>query len=130
MRRYRKWLALLATLIVLAVICWWLWPEDLFFPRLGIASTAAPATITVGENVHVSKPHEKIGFTECIIAADPNREDRLFAASMYWFHTDRQSLVGYVSDDGGKTWRTSLELIADPALVPYGSTKPGRLRER
>jgi hypothetical protein len=118
MRRSRNWFAILAALIVLAAVGWWSWPvewsfEDLFFPRLEIALTAAPATITVGENVHISKPHEKIAFTECIIAADPNRENRLFAASMYWPHADRQSLVGYLSDDGGATWSTSLELIAD-----------------
>jgi hypothetical protein len=93
---------------------WWFRPEDLFFPRLAPAVTAPPVTILVGENVHVSKPHENIAFTECIIAADPNRSDRLFAASLYWPRGDGTSVVGYLSEDGGANWATSLERIADP----------------
>jgi hypothetical protein len=103
-------------LIVIAVVGWWLWPEDLFFPRLEPATAAAaPASLTVGENVHVSRPHENLAFTECIITADPSRVGRLFAASLYWPHRDSTSIVGYLSDDGGTTWRTSLELVSDQA---------------
>jgi hypothetical protein len=119
MRRYGKRLAILAaliaTLVVIAVVGWWLWPEDLFFPRLEPAAPAPAASFTVGENVHVSKVHETIAFTECIIAADPNRTNRLFASSLYWPHPGGTSVVGYLSDDGGATWSTSLESVSDRA---------------
>ena len=115
MRRYWKRLAVLSALILIVVVGWWFWPEDLFFPRLQPAATGAPASILVGENVQISKPHDKIAFTECIIAADPNRVNRLFASSLYWPHADGTSLVGYLSDDGGTTWMTSLELVSDQA---------------
>jgi hypothetical protein len=88
--------------------------KALYFPRLKLAAAGSPASLLVGENVHVSKPHEKIAFTECIIAADPNRVKRLFASSLYWPHRESTSVVGYLSDDGGATWATSLELVADP----------------
>jgi hypothetical protein len=113
MRRGWKQLAMLATLGVLGVFAWWLSPEDLFFPQLHSALSASPASLTVGENIHVSQPHAGFPFTECIIAADPNRANRLFAASMFWPHRDSKSIVGYRSDNGGTTWTTSLELVAD-----------------
>lgn len=122
MRRYWKTMAILAAVIGMAVIGWlfWfdvsVWLEQLFFPRLRPAVVdATPVPILVGENVHVSKPHEKMAFTECIIAADPNRANRLFASSLYWPHGHSTSLVGYLSDDGGTTWTTSLELVSDRA---------------
>jgi hypothetical protein len=113
MLRYRKLLAILAFFIVIAVIGWQFWPEDLFFPRLMPAATDSPVEILVGENVHVSKPHNNLAFTECIITAHPNRAKRLFASSLYWRHDDSTSIVGYLSDDGGTTWTTSLELVSD-----------------
>jgi hypothetical protein len=101
------------TCLIIALVGLRLWPgEEQFYPQLRSAADAAPASIFVGENVHVSKPHEKIAFTECIITADPNRPNRLFASSIYFPHRD-QGLAGYLSDDGGTTWTTSLELIAD-----------------
>ncbi len=119
MRRYWKQLAILAVLIAIMFVGWWLWPEDLFFPQLKAATGASPASLTIGENVHVSTPHANFPFTECIIAADPNQVNRLFAASMYWPGGDSSGLdaglVGYLSDDGGTTWKTSLELVADRA---------------
>jgi hypothetical protein len=115
MRRYWKRLAMLATLGMLVVFAWWLSPDDLFFPQLQSAISANPVSLTVGENIHVSQPHAEFPFTECIIAEDPNRANRLFAASMFWPHRDSKSIVGYLSDDGGATWTTSLELVADRA---------------
>jgi hypothetical protein len=98
---------LLAAFIVIAVIGWQFWPEDLFFPRLKPAAMDSPVSILVGENIHVSKPHEKIAFTECIITAHPNRVNRLFAASMYWPHRDK-----LVTDVG---WQAG-SLIPDRSL--------------
>ncbi len=120
MRRYWKQLAILACVIAIVFVGWWLWPEDLFFPQLKAATGASAASLSVGANVHVSKPHASFPFTECIIAADPNHVNRLFAASMFWPRGDSNALdgnglVGYLSDDGGKTWTTSLELVADGA---------------
>lgn len=113
MRHNWKRLAVVAVLGVLAVIGWWRWPEDLFFPWLQPATTASPVSVVIGDNVHISQPHQGIAFTECVIAADPNRKNRLFASSLYWPHSGGTSIVGYLSDDGGATWTTSLELVSD-----------------
>jgi hypothetical protein len=119
MWRYWKKLAFLAVFIVAALVGWRFWPEDLFFPPLQPAATTARAPVLIGEAVHISKPHGRIAFTECIIAADPNRPERLFASSMYWRDPGSTSIVGYLSDDGGATWATSLELVADQKIKEH-----------
>src|SRR5262245_10757115 len=114
---FRSWrvlaILILTCLVMAAGVVWQRWPEDWSFPQLMPAADAAPASIVVGENVQVSKPHEKATFTECIITADPNRPNRLFASSIF-FPPGNQGLIGYLSDDGGATWTTTLELIPDP----------------
>lgn len=114
MRSRRVRLAIAGFLLLLTVFVGWAaFPRDFFFPRLTLARGAPPANIVVGENIQISKPHARIPFTECVIAADPGHAGRLFAASAYWPQPRGMSLVGYLSDDAGATWRTSLELVAD-----------------
>jgi hypothetical protein len=112
-------LYLAASLVATAVVCalvgfWWLDYDGRPLLKPAPVSIDAPEVL-VGPNVQVSKPHGTISFTECIIAADPNQANRLFASSMCWRHRDGQSLFGYLSEDGGTTWATSLELLADQA---------------
>lgn len=119
-RRVKLWIALVSATLIAAAAGWWSWPEDLFFPKLKTAALGPPVSIIVGPNIQISEPQAKLPFTECIIAADPNQSGRLFAASMYWpsgrsVGMDGVSLLGYLSDDGGATWRTSLQLLADQA---------------
>ncbi len=103
-----------ALLVVLAAgAAWFALPEELFWPELRVAGVGPPVPIRIGENVQISKPHDQFPFDECVAAADPNRPNRLFAASMYWPHGDGQSIAGYLSDDGGATWVASLNPIAD-----------------
>lgn len=85
---FRSWRVLailtLTCLVMAAGIVWQRWPEDWSFPRLMPAAEGAPASIVVGENVQISKAHEKVSFSECIITADPNRLNRLFASSIFF----------------------------------------------
>lgn len=113
MRRRRARFAAMACVLVAALIAWEFWPRDFFFPRLTVAANAPTADISVGENIQVSKQQANTPFTECVIAADPEKPNRLFAASMYWPQSQGTSLIGYLSEDGGATWKTSLELPAD-----------------
>jgi hypothetical protein len=64
---------------------------------------------------YASDPH-----SETVIAADPLQPLRLFAFAM----CDRASIVGYFSEDGGKTWQVSFDrrpgpgqVLCDPALA-------------
>ena len=113
MRKRRVRLGTIVCLVLAALIAWELWPKDFFFPRLTEAVEAPAAVITVGENVQVSRSHETLSFSECVIAADPNSAGSLFAASICWPRPDERGLVGYMSDDGGMTWKASLELLED-----------------
>src|SRR5690348_11871712 len=106
-RWHRRTLAALAFLTVAAIAVWQWWPEDESYPQLKPAANSPPCTVVIGNNVHVSQPHNKVPFRESIIVADSIRTNRLFASSILG-----NSLVGYLSDDAGATWTTSLELIA------------------
>ncbi len=73
-------------------------------------SQADGPAVTVGPSVQVSKSLSDIGHTECVLAADPNDQDRLLAGSMYYPKGSALSkVVGYYSRDGGKTWHLSCE---------------------
>jgi hypothetical protein len=65
--------------------------------------------LDVGANTHVSKANDGIHHTESVIAAHPTDPARLFIASMY-----DPGVVGYCSDDGGKTWRACFERNSEP----------------
>jgi hypothetical protein len=65
--------------------------------------------ITVGPNVHVSKAKDTVHHTESVIAAHPAKAASLFIASMHG-----PGVVGYYSEDGGKSWQPSFERKQDP----------------
>lgn len=68
---------------------------------------AAPprARILVGPNVHVSAAHDRIHHREVVLAADPNRAERLLACSMLGAGQGRTvHSAAFVSADGGRTW--------------------------
>lgn len=87
---------------------------------------AGEPRIVVGPNVQVSRERAEIPHREVVLAADPTRPDRLLAGSMIEY---KGSLlppsVAYASEDGGRTWRLSLErksledrtLSGDPAVA-------------
>ena len=97
-------------------------------PLLTAAPSAKrPCKIAVGPNVQISRPHDKLRHTECVIAADPADSRRLFASAMFYRKGDDPSLAGYYSHDGGLTWQVGFELdpkrrgerLADESLA-YG----------
>src|SRR5579871_590424 len=78
--------------------------------------------ISVGPNVQVSKAHEKLAHAEVVIATDATHEGRLLAGSMVFGQQAFSSIAGYMSMDGGKTWRLAIERIekkghTDPAVA-------------
>lgn len=82
-----------------------------------VLKSAAPAArrakVSVGPNVHVSKPHADLRHQECVIAADPADPLRAVASSMMGrAGGNDQSLPVYRTRDGGKTWE------AGPVIKP------------
>ena len=87
---------------------------------------AGEAKIVVGPNVQVSRERADIPHREVTLAADPNRPGRLLAGSMIEYPgSPLPPSVAYASEDGGRTWRLSLErkspedrsLSGDPAVA-------------
>jgi hypothetical protein len=64
-------------------------------------------------NVHVSTAYPAHPHHETVVAADPFQAQRLFAFAMY-HPTNPPSMVGYVSEDGGKSWQASFDRQAGP----------------
>ncbi|HJQ52229.1 MAG TPA: sialidase family protein [Gemmatimonadaceae bacterium] len=98
----------------------------LLFPTLA-AAQAKPA-ITVGANVQVSGSHPNDGVSESWLSADPKDPDRLLAcAIVYPTGKNRRNTAAFLSVDGGRSWRTTLDMTShvdagDPAcaLGPNG----------
>jgi hypothetical protein len=65
--------------------------------------------LRVGPNVQVSQERADIPHTEVHMAADPSDPQRLLAASMLRYQGSEDQCIGYLSTDGGKTWKTVLE---------------------
>ncbi len=87
---------------------------------------AGEARIVVGPNVHVSRERADIPHREVVLAADPARPTRLLAGSMIEYRgSPLPPSVAYSSEDGGRTWRLSLErkspedrgLSGDPSVA-------------
>jgi hypothetical protein len=86
---------------------------DKSWPELRAAPVATSRVqIAVGANVQISQAREKQRHAECVIAADPKKANRLFAAAMFWRKGEDSSIIGYYSRDGGVTWKVGFE--ADP----------------
>jgi hypothetical protein len=102
---------------------------------------AGEAGIAVGSNVHVSHERADIPHREVVLAADPNRPNRLLAGSMIEYKGNPlPPSVAYASEDGGKSWRLSLErksledrsISGDPAVAfgPEGTAYFATLARR
>src|SRR5262249_25297198 len=65
--------------------------------------------ITVGSNVQVSKRRATIPHAEVILATDATTPARLLAGSIIEQPGAGDSVVAYISHDGGKTWELALE---------------------
>jgi hypothetical protein len=104
--------------VVLAVGCclaisfWWSDEQDRS-PHVQAAVVSSTAKIVVGPNVRVSTAYASDPHSETVIAADPNQALRLFAFAMCDLAA-KSSIVGYLSEDGGKSWRVSFERQAGP----------------
>ena len=97
-------------------------------PRANAGRPAGEARIVVGPNVHVSHERADIAHREVILAADPNRPNRLLAASMIEYKGNPlPPSVAYASDDGGTTWRLVLERRSPEDREHLGGSR-GRLR--
>jgi BNR/Asp-box repeat len=108
-------------------------------PRAAVANKEQPARIAVGPNVHVSADRADFLHFEVILAAHSKDPRHLLAGSKISYgpgdvNTHNQS-IAYWSDDGGKTWRVTLEkkfdkIASDPAVAfgPDGSAYFATLR--
>ncbi|MBI1765868.1 MAG: exo-alpha-sialidase [Acidobacteria bacterium] len=65
--------------------------------------------ISVGPNIQVSKDRADLAHWEVILAADPTDPQRLLAGSMLWYDSGEDQCIGYLSTDGGMTWKPVLE---------------------
>src|SRR5262245_54875792 len=65
--------------------------------------------VRVGPNVQVSKDRADVPHWEVILAAEPADPQRLLAGSMLRYDAGEDQCVGYLSVDGGKTWKPVLE---------------------
>jgi hypothetical protein len=83
----------------------------------------AQTAIHVGANVQVSKAHEKYSMGEIWLSADPVDANHLMGCGIvYAENENRRWTTVYVSNDGGKSWASTLETktfidSADPACA-------------
>ena len=86
-------------------------------------STKPTTAIVVGPNVQASKAFADRSHGEIHLAANPRNPNNLVGGSMVWFEeTNTESVVGYASFDGGKTWSATLKFNdglfhSDPAVA-------------
>jgi hypothetical protein len=129
-RFLNKWVGRIAVLAALLALCCYLafrlwWSTENHGPPLVQALPSSDlATIVIGPNVHVSTAYPTHHHHEVVVVAHPVQAQRLFAFAMY-HPTDPPSIVGYLSEDGGKSWKASFErrpgpgqtTLNDPALA-------------
>jgi hypothetical protein len=87
--------------------------EDQGLPLAEAPGGSHVANIIVGPNIHVSTAYPAYSHHESVVAADPSQAQRLFAFAMYHL-TNPPSIVGYVSEDGGKSWQPSFDRRPGP----------------
>jgi hypothetical protein len=93
-----------------------------------LAGAQPTPAIKVGSNIQVSIDHARDGVSESWITADPKDTNRLLAcAIVYPNGLNRRNTAAFLSVDGGKSWRTTLDVTShvdagDPActLGPNG----------
>ena len=86
-------------------------------------STKPAAAIVVGPNVQASKAFSDRSHGEIHLATNPRDPRNLIGGSMVWSdEANIQTVVGYASFDGGKTWSATLKFNdgvyhSDPAVA-------------
>src|SRR5260370_17734486 len=66
--------------------------------------------IQVGPNVHVSQADASYAFGEIMLSADPADANHLLGCGIIYAESEnRRWTVAYLSTDGGKTWRPTLD---------------------
>lgn len=113
MRRRTLFLAACGLGLVLIGLAGGQFLEGWFAPQLKAAAEAeGPGRISVGKNVHLSAASSEAPHQGCTIVADPSNPLRLCAASMISIKLPTATafgIVGYISQDGGSTWRLAYE---------------------
>jgi hypothetical protein len=121
MRRFLgKWprrIAMLAVVLAgccyLAIRLWWSDGRE-GPPPIQAPVSSSTARIVVGPNIHVSTAYASDPHSETVIAADPLQSQRLVAFAMC-DRSAKSSIVGYLSEDSGKSWQVSFEKQAGPS---------------
>jgi hypothetical protein len=80
----------------------------------GPAAGGGRGELRVGPNVQVSTDRAGVPHAEVILAADPADSRRLLAGSMLRYEAGEDQCVGYLSADGGKTWKAVLDPGGQP----------------
>src|SRR6266568_5616478 len=71
---------------------------------------AQPDQIHVGQNVHVSQADASYPLGEIMLSADPADANHLLGCGIVYAESEnRRWSVTYLSTDGGKTWRPTLD---------------------
>ncbi len=84
------------------------------------------AQVHVGPNVQVSIAHDNYSLGEVLLSADPTDPNRLLGCGIVYAESEnRRWTVAYLSTDGGKSWKPTLETkrfedSSDPACVLAG----------
>src|SRR5262249_27649677 len=132
----------LALAVVLGAAAWWWRHGGPSGPsgREITAPSSARTEVRVGPNVQVSTAHASTHHFETLIGADPTDGRRLFAVAILAPPAGQgvEGVVGYFSEDGGKTWAATFGGPGDPknrtgdpdlAFGPDGSLYLVRLRD-
>ncbi len=106
---YISFMALIGTLFWYFVIR----PADADYPLVRPVKVAVTGNVTIGTNLHVNQAAKDRSCFECGITADPKNPLLLFASSCYFDEPTKTGLQGYLSTDGGETWKESLLLRPD-----------------
>jgi hypothetical protein len=114
-RRSAVFAVLLAVGSYLTIRLWWPdVPEGP--PPIQVPVASSAARIVVGPNVQISAAYASDAHRETVIAADPLKAQRLFAFAMC-NRSGKSSIVGYLSENGGKNWQVAFEREAGPGHV-------------
>ena len=87
------------------------------------------STMRVGPNIQVSKDRADVPHTEVILTADPADPKRLLAGLMLRYEGSEDQCIGYLSTDGGVSWKPVLEPGGRAETRGAGDLSPGRFRQ-
>src|SRR5262249_28882148 len=96
----RQLMARTALAVCLGALAW---------PWIGCLADDRPGEVRVGPNVQVSKERADVPHWEVVVAAASADSKRLLAGSMLRYDAGEDQCAGYLSTDGGKSWKPVLE---------------------